>query len=241
MATMPHAESIATNTLLIPDIPKEVFQSPEAICEIRELCATFGDLHQFIAMKSFRRFMVIYEDTLSSMRAKNALDRSWVTWTDNTCGVLEPLEIRVYYGQHSPLHSDPALNQLQVPNMNRNFLISPPGSPFDDWQQIEEDPPNQNVLASDLIHAVASTEDDDDLDDDFCLDDNLVRSPTSTTASTTAAPVLQIVCSEGDPLNENLPMITVQDWDGQDTTKLTDSPNRCRPHVAPTARPPLQA
>ncbi|CAH7687747.1 Calcipressin [Phakopsora pachyrhizi] len=39
---------------------------------------------------------------------------------------------------------------LKPPMSNKNFLISPPGSPLVVWEQAVEDLPNQNTLAEDL-------------------------------------------------------------------------------------------
>ena len=44
--------------------------------------------------------------------------------------------------------------QLAPPKPERNFLISPPGSPPVGWEQAQEEPPNSAPLAEDLIHAL---------------------------------------------------------------------------------------
>ncbi|KAI9625948.1 hypothetical protein KEM48_010648 [Puccinia striiformis f. sp. tritici PST-130] len=41
-------------------------------------------------------------------------------------------------------------DRLKPPSLEKNFLISPPGSPPVGWTQITEDAPNQNSLADDL-------------------------------------------------------------------------------------------
>lgn len=48
---------------------------------------------------------------------------------------------------------------LLVPTTDRNFLISPPGSPPVGWEPLREDPPNTNTLADDLIRALGSLRD----------------------------------------------------------------------------------
>jgi hypothetical protein len=52
------------------------------------------------------------------------------------------------------LDVDPATTHLTVPESNRNFLISPPGSPPEGWQPIQEDAPNSQTLADDLHRAL---------------------------------------------------------------------------------------
>jgi hypothetical protein len=41
-----------------------------------------------------------------------------------------------------------------VPELERNFLISPPGSPPEGWAPIKEDPPNVTPLADDIMAAL---------------------------------------------------------------------------------------
>ena len=43
---------------------------------------------------------------------------------------------------------------LRPPAIEKNFLISPPGSPPVGWEPIREDPPNPTPLAEDLIAAL---------------------------------------------------------------------------------------
>lgn len=43
---------------------------------------------------------------------------------------------------------------LSVPSTDKNFLISPPGSPPVGWEPIREDPPNTDTLAEDLMRAL---------------------------------------------------------------------------------------
>jgi calcipressin-2 len=43
---------------------------------------------------------------------------------------------------------------LRPPPIEKNFLISPPGSPPVGWEQVAEEPPNAMPLADDLIAAL---------------------------------------------------------------------------------------
>lgn len=108
---------------------------------------------------------------------------------------------------------DPTLNSLQVPQFERNLLISPPGSPFEGWEQIAEDPPNQAILGSDLIYAANVS--DYELDDDELKLDHRPELPPKKPSSK-----FSIVCAKGTEQPEHLPSITVQDWDGHITVEL---------------------
>lgn len=48
----------------------------------------------------------------------------------------------------------PHTRYLKPPPIEKNFLISPPGSPPVGWEQIKEEPPNTTPLADDLINAL---------------------------------------------------------------------------------------
>jgi hypothetical protein len=50
--------------------------------------------------------------------------------------------------------SVPDENYLRPPPIEKNFLISPPGSPPIGWEPVKEDPPNSTPLAEDLISAL---------------------------------------------------------------------------------------
>jgi hypothetical protein len=119
MSHFDSAESIATNTLLIPNIPTCFFGSDDAMLLIHDACAAFGPLYTFVKMKGFGRLMVIYRDTANSIKAKQQLDRNHLIWkerepfpeiisltkldeTDIKAWVdlgYKVLDLRVYYGQ----------------------------------------------------------------------------------------------------------------------------------------------
>lgn len=65
--------------------------------------------------------------------------------------------LRVYRANPTPLESlgrNRFPEYLPVPDTDKNFLISPPGSPPVGWEQIREDPPNADTLAADLAKAL---------------------------------------------------------------------------------------
>ncbi|KAI8098586.1 Calcipressin-domain-containing protein [Halteromyces radiatus] len=270
------ANSIATNTLVIPNIPKLFFTSQDAIDTIRSMWEDFGELHQMIPMKGFRRLMVIYLDTQHAIAAKNYMDHRILYWQeiDNTMHIvglettsdkdisndlpLYEMEARVYFGQHNPINPDPASFSLQVPDLGRNLLISPPGDPCNQWEQRAESPPNKAILASDLLRALTTVDeqgDEDDLDmlDDFQLDDGPITKMPSTDTDTDDIPAMQVVSS---PLSstsssprletptlqlsfdhDSLPTIRIQDMDGSLLTQHHQKTNR----PSATARPPIRS
>jgi len=71
------------------------------------------------------------------------------------------ITLRVYRADPNPLvprdsnaFHIPSESYLQPPELEKNFLISPPGSPPVGWEPIREDPPNATPLADDLMAAL---------------------------------------------------------------------------------------
>jgi hypothetical protein len=84
-----------------------------------------------------------------------------------------------------------APDYLAVPENERLWLISPPGSPPENWVQIREDPPNVQVLAEDLMMALRELTSD-------------------SSSSGDARDGLEVVFR---PAEESLPLVVVEDWD----------------------------
>lgn len=68
--------------------------------------------------------------------------------------------LRVFRALPTPLASlaDSDANHLAPPPLEKNFLISPPGSPPIGWEPILEEPPNATPLAADLLVALERLE-----------------------------------------------------------------------------------
>lgn len=69
--------------------------------------------------------------------------------------------LRVFRADSNPLKPRdsqfgfvPEQNYLRPPAIEKNFLISPPGSPPVGWEPIKEEPPNATPLADDLMAAL---------------------------------------------------------------------------------------
>ena len=62
--------------------------------------------------------------------------------------------LRVFRADPTPATPPCGARHLRPPPIEKNFLISPPGSPPVGWEQVVEDPPNVAPLADDLIAAL---------------------------------------------------------------------------------------
>lgn len=110
-------ESIATNTLLIPDVPKSFYGCDDAMLLLHDAFAEFGPLYTFVPMKGFRRIMIIYQETVHALNAKKELDRHVIVYKERVNNFPEIVTLsneqdwndqdyelfllRVYFGQVS--------------------------------------------------------------------------------------------------------------------------------------------
>jgi len=143
-------EESTTNTLVLTGLTQEFFVD-KVLVHLRTLFASYGEVNQWVILSKFRRILIVYVFEEDAMRAKHG------------CGVLiryvfgDKHDINLYAVDPSPLRYGseiPEINFLKVPDLEKNFLISPPGSPPAGWQPIKEDPPNATPLANDLIAAL---------------------------------------------------------------------------------------
>ncbi|RIA85022.1 Calcipressin-domain-containing protein [Glomus cerebriforme] len=219
-------EIAVTNTLIVTNLDRETFL-PENLAELRDRLERHGKIYKIVPIKSFNRILAIFHQTNDARIAKTHCDR------------IEFLNkiIRIYYGQHTPIYDEiDSSRHLNVPELERNWLVSPPCSPPVGWTQIKEDQPNSNTLADDLVHALAHASlntlgsnyynHHDDIDD-FSLDDNVDQDNNNKMQ----APILTVVPCDSDSRQDDdakVPLILIQDWDdsGLQDTKKTKCPKR---------------
>ncbi|PPQ98311.1 hypothetical protein CVT26_013516 [Gymnopilus dilepis] len=144
-----------TNTLAVTSLPKSFFD-PLILDMLRNYFASFGEINQWVPLQGFGRIIIVYENNYDAERAKQKSDPI----------VLDPasddpkIVLRVYRADPNPLIPKgersyiPHSSYLKPPEIEKNFLISPPGSPPVGWEQVKEDPPNATPLAEDLIQAL---------------------------------------------------------------------------------------
>lgn len=85
--------TVATNTLLMPNVPAIFFQNPTVISTIRQHFESFGDLYTFVVIKGFRRLMIVYNETSSAVKARDFLDRRMLSWTTVDHSIVEDLSL----------------------------------------------------------------------------------------------------------------------------------------------------
>ncbi|KAJ7184500.1 Calcipressin [Mycena filopes] len=144
-----------TNTLAITSLPKNFFQ-PLILDVLRSHFASYGHLNRWIPLPGFHRILVVYTREDDAESAKIHCDPIVLEQTHDR----SQINLRVYRADPNPLlpmESDdvvPEGNYLRPPAIEKNFLISPPGSPPVGWEPIKEEPPNATPLADDLIAAL---------------------------------------------------------------------------------------
>ncbi|KAF5353181.1 hypothetical protein D9757_010987 [Collybiopsis confluens] len=149
-----------TNSLAITQLPKEFFH-PAVLNILRDHFDLYGEINQWVPLTAFGRILVVYTDEEAAEYAKRSCDPIVLSGTADRPEVT----LRVFRGDPNPVipHSAftsssaawiPASNYLRPPELEKNFLISPPGSPPVGWEPIKEDPPNATPLAEDLTAAL---------------------------------------------------------------------------------------
>ncbi|KAF9936700.1 carbohydrate-binding module 1 protein [Mortierella alpina] len=135
--------TLPTNTITITNLEAPHFEK-DIMLKLKASAESFGEVYYFAPIKSFYRVFVVYHSTFDAQRAKAQLHNT----------PFEDTTLRVYFGQHTEISIDPASHYLHPPELEKNWLISPPGSPPIGWSQVREDPPNSMHLADDLVKAL---------------------------------------------------------------------------------------
>ncbi|GLB35564.1 putative calcipressin [Lyophyllum shimeji] len=145
-----------TNTVAVAGVPKAFFH-PVILDVLRDHFSSFGEINRWVPLPGFGRIIVVYRFEDNAEHAKQDCDPIVVQQSHDGSDVV----LRVYRADPNPLMTEdmfgnpiPEANYLRPPSIDKNFLISPPGSPPVGWEQIKEDPPNPTPLADDLIQAL---------------------------------------------------------------------------------------
>lgn len=133
--------SVIPPTLVATNVPDEVYFNENEKLWFEAQFKKLGGPVTFQYFKSFHRVRINYQSGEESLAAKIALDKREI------CGQ----EIGVYFIQIHPL-SESSQN-LEPPEPDRQFLLSPPASPPVGWAPIKESEP---VVNYDLLSALAT-------------------------------------------------------------------------------------
>jgi hypothetical protein len=116
---------------------------------LRDHFASFGDIKEWIQFQTWKRILVIYA-------VEDAAEKAMLSRDPLPLGGGRSITLSVGLGPMMIIPQE--MSYLQPPRVEKNFLISPPGSPPIGWEQAREGPPNSTTLASDLIVALRKLE-----------------------------------------------------------------------------------
>ncbi|KAI5118333.1 hypothetical protein M0805_006615 [Coniferiporia weirii] len=150
--------TIRTNSLVVTGLSPAFFH-PTVLQALRNHFAVYGEIYAWAPIRAFARVILVYYAEDAAESAKLGSDGLQI---DATSGSPETV-LRVYRADPTPIQaaSSPTRSQcafspnhLRPPAIEKNFLISPPGSPPVGWEPVREEPPNSTPLAEDLIFAL---------------------------------------------------------------------------------------
>ncbi|RKP10193.1 Calcipressin-domain-containing protein [Thamnocephalis sphaerospora] len=237
--TLPHGHFTVTNTLLVTQLETECFTG-RRLADLRATLEKHAGrqcrsdparLHHFVPLRSFARVMAVFHREADAMRVKLALDRT--EWSGQN--------IRVFFGEHTPLETKEHTS-LCVPDNDKLWLISPPGSPPVGWEAAQEDPPNTVTHAEDLFAALERVAMQQAIAAEHELECELARSTAAAAAAASGiaastglgklhtflpASVVQRACEQ-----VMVPAIAVEDWDMPASSAAPSLPEIVYPSAA---------
>ncbi|KAF2221063.1 Calcipressin, partial [Elsinoe ampelina] len=134
--------STPSNTLIITNLSDPAIFSPPKLQAIRDAISAQAPLHSFSPLKSFRRIIATFFTVDDATHVRQLLDG------ENVMGY----RVRVYFGEPTALEEKD--RHLPLPDAGKLFFISPPPSPPVGWESRNEDAPNKDVHADDLVEAL---------------------------------------------------------------------------------------
>nr|CAG4651399.1 EOG090X0FJX [Simocephalus serrulatus]SVE94556.1 EOG090X0FJX [Simocephalus serrulatus] len=135
-------ENELPTSLIVTNLPQELFFQQELKTELEALFRTFDDTATFHYLRSFRRARVDFANNSIASKARVHLHHTPFGESVMNC----------FFGQ-APFVNKNSHQFLQIPPPVRQFLISPPASPPVDWAPGPETEP---VVNFDLLSAIAS-------------------------------------------------------------------------------------
>ncbi|KAA8644183.1 hypothetical protein EYZ11_010248 [Aspergillus tanneri] len=140
----------ASNTLLITDLNDLVLFQPSSLAAIRAQIESMALLNSFSPLPSLRRIVCSFLSEEDAANVRKLLNGAPLLGRN--------IRAKIYFGEPTPiLDEQEALRPklLEAPQLDKLFFISPPPSPPHGWVMRNEEPPNKEVHASDLAHALS--------------------------------------------------------------------------------------
>ncbi|PYI35324.1 Calcipressin [Aspergillus indologenus CBS 114.80] len=149
-----------TNTLIITDLNDLHLFDPPSLTALRTTLNNLAPLNSFSPLPSLRRLLCSFHTDSAALSIRKLLSAPAQTnplrahTATHSARTVHP---KVYFGEPTPLQTghDARPKLLAAPQVDKLFFISPPPSPPHGWVLRQEDPPNKEVHASDLAHALA--------------------------------------------------------------------------------------
>lgn len=132
-----------TKTLILTNLLSSMFEDSN-LSSFRHSIELISHVEVWIPLKSFTRVVVSFTCVHEAQQVRAVLDKR------DLMGKI----LHVFYGETESLSGRGSDSLLRVPALEKNWLISPPGSPPVGWTQIREDAPNVQHLHEDLLMAL---------------------------------------------------------------------------------------
>eukprot|EP00123_Amoebidium_parasiticum_P014129 comp22348_c1_seq1/m.33257 comp22348_c1_seq1/g.33257 ORF comp22348_c1_seq1/g.33257 comp22348_c1_seq1/m.33257 type:complete len:251 (-) comp22348_c1_seq1:289-1041(-) len=127
-----------SNVLVVPGIPKKKLEDKEFLDTLKERFESFGDLERWTPFKGLGRIRIVYRTTESAVLARKLMNGE--KWEGTT--------LKIYYLPFEPIacpedvpEFEPSNRHLDVPQLDKLHLLSPPASPPVGWERRVEDVP----------------------------------------------------------------------------------------------------
>ncbi|KAJ5796477.1 uncharacterized protein N7518_005017 [Penicillium psychrosexuale] len=143
-----------SNTLLITGLHDLLVFQPPALEEIRKQITEVAPLNSFSPLPSMRRIVCSFHNEIDATAVRKLLDSKRL--------LDRNVYPRIYFGEPTALLDGGRPKLLEAPQVSKMFFISPPPSPPHGWVVRTEGPPNKEVHATDLAHALAMLKTDHD-------------------------------------------------------------------------------
>ncbi|KAL2125985.1 hypothetical protein VTI74DRAFT_2011 [Chaetomium olivicolor] len=221
------------NTLIFTNLQNRDVFAPDNLQTIRNLISQTAEIHAFSPLKSLSRIIVSFYSDADAIAVREIWDGEAIL--GERC--------RVYFGQPTPLTTQPDTH-LALPDAGKLFFISPPPSPPHGWEQRMEDAPNKMVHADDLAEALAKLRHHNH--DATDGSGNMMASPVSPAESgygrqqrsRSSTLVFQPDAQNG--ASPDLPCVVIHDMTDEPEDMSPIGGSAPRPIMAHTARPPVE-